>query len=158
MPERLAAAKLKGFVDDYGGKVIASEPGLIRIQLGVPERPKEKPAGSAIFRWLRTVTTPPTTVPEGQEPIELELHMEKPDPSQPKLNVLVTCPAAEGLPANQRRLLAGSLRQAEHHPSPVPRRFDSRVSSSPTVIPKFCTPFDSRLVESPLRSGRVDAE
>jgi eukaryotic-like serine/threonine-protein kinase len=101
MPERLAAAKLKGFVDDYGGKVIASEPGLIRIQLGVPERPKEKPAGSAIFRWLRTVTTPPTTVPEGQEPIELELHMEKPNPSQPKLNVLVTCrPLPDYLPTN----------------------------------------------------------
>ena len=38
MPERLAAAKLRGFVDDYGGKVIASEPGLIRMRLGVPER------------------------------------------------------------------------------------------------------------------------
>jgi eukaryotic-like serine/threonine-protein kinase len=102
MPERLAAAKLKGFVDDYGGRVIASEPGLIRIQLGVPERPKEKPGGSAIIRWIRTVTTPPPpTVPDGQEPIELELHMEKPNPSQPRLNVLVTCrPLPEYQPTN----------------------------------------------------------
>jgi serine/threonine protein kinase len=92
MPERLAAAKLKGFVDDYGGRVIASEPGLIRIQLGVPETPKEKPTGSAIIRWFRTVTAPaPPAIPNGQEPIELELHMEKPDPAQTRLNVHVTC-------------------------------------------------------------------
>jgi eukaryotic-like serine/threonine-protein kinase len=102
MPERLAAAKLKGFVDDYGGQVIASEPGLIRIQLGVPERPKEKPSGSAIFRWFRTVTAPPQpTVQDGQEPIELELLMEKPNPSQPRLNVHVTCrPLPEYRPTN----------------------------------------------------------
>jgi serine/threonine protein kinase len=99
MPERLAAAKLRGFVDDYGGHVLSSEPGLIRIQLGVPERRKEQPRGSAIFRWFRTVSSP--TVPAGQEPIELELHMEKPNPSLPRLNVLVSCrPLPEYPPTN----------------------------------------------------------
>jgi serine/threonine protein kinase len=99
MPERLAAAKLRGFVDDYGGHVLASEPGLIRIQLGVPERRKEQPRSSAIFRWFRTVSSP--TVPAGQEPIELELHMEKPNPALPRLNVLVTCrPLPEYPPAS----------------------------------------------------------
>lgn len=101
MPERMAAAKLRGFVDDYGGEVLASEPGLIRIQLGVPERRKEKPTGSAIFRWFRAATNPPPTVVAGQEPIELELYMEKPDPTHSRLSVLVLCrPLPEYPPAS----------------------------------------------------------
>lgn len=89
MPERMAAAKLRGFVDDYGGQVLASEPGLIRMRLGVPEGYKEKkPGGSAIISWFRSMSQP--TVPVGQEPIELELHMEKPDPGQPRLAVVVS--------------------------------------------------------------------
>ena len=101
IPERMAAAKLRGFVDDFGGQVTVSEPGLIRIQLGVPERRVEKPGGSAIFRWLRGTAHPAPTVVEGQEPIELELHMEKPDPSRSQLSVLVTCrPLPEYPPKN----------------------------------------------------------
>jgi serine/threonine protein kinase len=101
MPERLAAAKLRGFVDDYGGRVLASEPGLIRIQLGVPEKRKEKPTSSAIFRWFRAATNPPPTVVAGEEPIELELYMEKPDPSRSRLSVLVLCrPLPEYPPAS----------------------------------------------------------
>lgn len=88
MPERLAAAKLRGFVEDYGGEVLASEPGLIRMRLGVPDGYTEKkPSGSAIFSWFRSKGKP--VVPQGQEPIELELHMEKPDPSLPRLAVVV---------------------------------------------------------------------
>jgi serine/threonine protein kinase len=88
LPERMAAAKLKGFVDDMGGEVLASEPGLIRMRLGVPKGFKEAPqGGSALFNWFRTIRQP--AVPRGQEPIEVELQMEKPDPGQARLNVVV---------------------------------------------------------------------
>src|SRR5262249_34982102 len=88
MPERMAAAKLRGFVEDFGGQGLASEPGLIRMRLGVPEGYKEsKPGGSAIFSWFRSKSKP--VVPNGQEPIELELHMEKPDPTLLRLAVVV---------------------------------------------------------------------
>jgi len=102
MPERMAAAKLRGFVDDYGGLVLASEPGLIRLHVGLPPKKPEKPTGSAIIRWFRTATNPPPpTVTPGQEPIEVELYMEKPDPSRTQLSVLVSCrPLPEYPPAN----------------------------------------------------------
>ena len=86
MPERLAAAKLRGFVEDLGGEVMASEPGLIRMRLGVPPGYKEKNArGSGFFGWFRSRKP---SVARGQEPIELELHMEKPSPSLPRLSVM----------------------------------------------------------------------
>jgi serine/threonine protein kinase len=87
MPERLAAAKLRGFVEDLGGQVLASEPGLIRLRIGVPQGYKETPTGSGIFNWFRNISKPSVT--RGQEPIELELHMDKPNPSLPRLSVLV---------------------------------------------------------------------
>jgi serine/threonine protein kinase len=86
LPDRMAAAKLRGFVEDFGAEVLASEPGLIRMRIGVPEGYKESNPGSGIFGWF-TARRP--SVPRGQEPIEVELHMEKPDPSQPRLSVLV---------------------------------------------------------------------
>jgi serine/threonine protein kinase len=86
MPERLAAAKLRGFVEDFGAEVLASEPGLIRMRVGVPQGYKEAKQGSGIFGWFAGRRP---SVPRGQEPIEVELHLEKPDPSQPRLHVLV---------------------------------------------------------------------
>jgi serine/threonine protein kinase len=101
MPERLAAAKLRGFVDDFGGQVLASEPGLIRLRLGVPEGFEEKKPSSAIFSWFRSMSKP--VVPPGQEPIELELQMEKPNPSLPRLSVVVSFrPMKEFPPASIR--------------------------------------------------------
>jgi len=85
MPERLAAAKLRGFVEDFGGQVLASEPGLIRMRLGVPAGYRESKEGSGIFGWLAARRP---AVPRGHEPIELELQMEKPDPNQPRLCVV----------------------------------------------------------------------
>ncbi|HJZ58450.1 MAG TPA: hypothetical protein VKE74_26145, partial [Gemmataceae bacterium] len=88
IPERLAAAKLRGFMEDVGGQVLASEPGLIRMRVGVPKGFKEVPAGgSNLFRWVSTLRKP--SVSRGQEPVEIELHMEKPDPAQPRLSVVV---------------------------------------------------------------------
>ncbi len=102
MPERLAAAKLRGFVEDLGGQVLASDPGLIRMWLGVPAGYREAPAGgSGLFNWLRTMRRP--SVPRGQEPIELELHVEKPDPSLPRLSVVVAlCPLKDYPPSSPR--------------------------------------------------------
>ncbi len=85
MPERLAAAKLRGFVEDYGGQVMTSEPGIIRMRLGLPNGYKEAKEGSGIFGWF-SARRP--SVPRGQEPIELELQMDKPDPGQPRLCVV----------------------------------------------------------------------
>jgi serine/threonine protein kinase len=88
MPERLAAAKLRGFVEDMGGQVLASEPGLIRLRIGVPQGYKEtKNGGGGLFGWFRTMGKP--NIPRGQEPVEVELHMEKPNPAQSRLSVLV---------------------------------------------------------------------
>jgi serine/threonine protein kinase len=85
MPERLAAAKLRGFVEDFGGQVLASEPGVIRMRLGVPAGYKELQEGSGIFGWFAARRP---SVPRGHEPIEVELQLEKPDPNQPRLYVV----------------------------------------------------------------------
>jgi serine/threonine protein kinase len=93
MPERLAAAKLRGFVEDLGGQVLSSEPGLIRLRIGAPLESRHAGAtlGTGILRWFRSVTRQAT--PQAQEPIELELYMQKPDPSNTRLSVVVAfCP------------------------------------------------------------------
>jgi serine/threonine protein kinase len=43
MPEPIAVVKLRGFVDDVGGEIIESEPGLIRFRLRDPASPQEPP-------------------------------------------------------------------------------------------------------------------
>lgn len=85
MPERLAAAKLRGFVEDFGGQVMTSEPGMIRMRLGVPAGYRESKEGSGIFGWFAARKP---SVPRGQEPIEVELQLDKPDPNQPRLCVV----------------------------------------------------------------------
>ncbi|MBX9624506.1 MAG: serine/threonine protein kinase [Gemmataceae bacterium] len=95
-PERLAAAKLKGFVDDAKGQVVASEPGVVVLRLGLPEsNPAQSAGGSGLLGWLGT-RRPLPGVPRYQEPIEVELHMEKPDPSRARLRVTATCRPVAG--------------------------------------------------------------
>ena len=86
MPERMAAAKLRGFVEDVGGNVLASEPGAILMRIGLPANYRERKPGGALFGWFATLRRP--SVARGQEPIEVELHMEKPDPSTTRLAVV----------------------------------------------------------------------
>jgi serine/threonine protein kinase len=103
MPERLAAAKLRGFVEDLGGRVITSEPGLIRMQIGAPVRfPDAKLSfGSSLFAWLRSVTR--RGFAHGQEPVEVELYLQKPEPSKPRLSLIVAfCPLKGYLPKDAR--------------------------------------------------------
>ena len=100
IPERLAAAKLRGFVEDFGGVVLASEPGLIRMRLGVPEGYREQKEGSGIFGWFAARKP---AVPRGHEPIEVELQLEKPDPNTPRLYVIAAFrPLKDYLPKDPR--------------------------------------------------------
>lgn len=97
LPERMAAAKIRGFVEDHRGHVVSSEPGEIRLQLGLPEGYKPLPAGgSGLFRWISTVRRP--SVARGQEPIEVQLQMDKPDPGLARLRVAVACQPIAGYP------------------------------------------------------------
>jgi eukaryotic-like serine/threonine-protein kinase len=60
MPERIAVVKLRGFLEDLGGKVVESQPGMLRIRLGEPQL-GAKNKGQAPL------------------PVEIALLMEKPD-------------------------------------------------------------------------------
>jgi hypothetical protein len=85
----MVAAKLRGFVEDARGMVLASEPGLIQMQVGLPSGYKPPSAtGSALLSWVSALRKP--TVTRGQEPIEVLLQMEKPDPSHTRMSVTLT--------------------------------------------------------------------
>jgi serine/threonine protein kinase len=60
MPEPIAVVKIRGFVDDVGGEIIESEPGLIRFRLRDPASPPE-PA-SSIFNLLGLTKKPQVPV------------------------------------------------------------------------------------------------
>jgi eukaryotic-like serine/threonine-protein kinase len=90
MPESMAMIKLKGFIFDLGGSVIESEPGMIRVRVPDPQ-PEAKPK-SGLFSWINGTQAATRTASE------LELRMERRDPSQPsRLTVtLVMRPGAGG--------------------------------------------------------------
>jgi len=73
LPESIAAFKLRGFVEEVGGKVVESRSGLIRVRLPGPT----VGVASRMFGLLKG--SRPST------PIDMELHMKKKDPSQPNL-------------------------------------------------------------------------
>ena len=118
LPDRLAAVKLRGFIEDVGGEAVASEPGLIRVRIGMPARykePVEKPNGSRILSWF--ATSRPPAVSRGQEPIEIDLQMDKLDPN--RVRVVVTFrPLKDYLPDNLD-VLARTVRGAVHHAPPI---------------------------------------
>jgi len=90
MPEKLAALKLRGFIEDVGGEVLESEPGLIRVRLEMPSGYRETPtrsSGSGVFAFLSGVIRTVPSVRAGHEPIEIELKMDKRDAD--KVAVLV---------------------------------------------------------------------
>jgi eukaryotic-like serine/threonine-protein kinase len=78
MPEPIAVVKLRGFLEEIGGKVVVSEPGLLRIRLGEPENAD---------RGQRH----PFLDANGERafPIEIEMRMEKPDSKSNRLNLTV---------------------------------------------------------------------
>ena len=90
MPESMAMLKLKGFIHDLGGQVVDSVPGLIRVRL--TEGGGEKKGG--LFGWMErrsAVQTAPSST-------EIELHMQRPDPSQPgRLVITLVLRSANGV-------------------------------------------------------------
>ena len=89
LPEKLAALKLKGFIDEVNGHAVESEPGLIRVRVDLPTGFKdggEPPSSrSGVFGFLSGTRRNPIT--RGKEPIEIELRMNKLDAN--KVQVLV---------------------------------------------------------------------
>jgi serine/threonine-protein kinase len=74
MPERIAAYKLRGFVQDVGGEVLESVPGRIRVRLGGRGR-TYAPRGRN--SWL--------TLGRRAGQIDVELHLERADPARDSL-------------------------------------------------------------------------
>jgi eukaryotic-like serine/threonine-protein kinase len=76
MPERIAVVKLRGFLEDYGGEAVASEPGLLRIRIGQPHR-------GNLLTFLGLSKHRP-------DPIEIEFLMEKPESNGNRLQMTIT--------------------------------------------------------------------
>jgi eukaryotic-like serine/threonine-protein kinase len=118
IPERLVAAKIRGFVDDLKGEVLESEPGLIRLRLGVPSTHQDAPAtGSTILSWFRTARKP--VVVSGHEPIEMEMTLAKPDPTQVRMQVVV------------------AFRPMKEYPPTCPRTWRSRCDTINTMLRQY---------------------
>src|SRR5262249_9482074 len=83
MPERLAAAKLRGFAEDFNGTVADSEPGMIRLIIGLPKNHKPAQSRSAILGWLGANRMGLPN--KGEEPILVSLQMEKVNSNQVKV-------------------------------------------------------------------------
>jgi serine/threonine-protein kinase len=79
MPEAMAMLKLRGFIQDLGGQVVESVPGMIRVRLDSPNAAQEKKA-SGLFSWGEKSRQP--SVLESVPPTDLELRMERRDPRQ----------------------------------------------------------------------------
>jgi serine/threonine-protein kinase len=91
MLEAMAMMKLKGFIHDLGGEIVESVPGMIKVKLGQP-----KPKQDNLLAWLGGGT--PQQAPTFP-PTDLELYMERRDPSQPgKLTITLMMRPASGHP------------------------------------------------------------
>ncbi len=76
MSPKMAAVKLRGFVDDVGGTVVDSDPGVIRMRVDLPEGYQERhTTRSGVFAWINAIRK--TTPENGQEPIEVTMQMQK---------------------------------------------------------------------------------
>lgn len=103
IPERLIAAKIRGFVEDVDATVLESEPGLIRLQVGLPSNYQNRPVTeSSLFNWFKSKLG--AGAPRGKEPIAVELHMEKPDPSLTRMRVSVACAPVKEYPPRDLNL------------------------------------------------------
>jgi serine/threonine-protein kinase len=69
MPERIAACKLHGFIQDTGGDVLESVPGCIRVRLGGRGSPYLTPRRNG-FSWLG--------LGRGSGQFDVEIHLQRP--------------------------------------------------------------------------------
>lgn len=87
LPEKLAAIKLRSFIEDVHGQVAESEPGLIRVRVDMPPSGADGPrSGSRVLAFLSGVIRTPA-VPKNKEPIEIELRMQKHGPNKVTVQV-----------------------------------------------------------------------
>ena len=104
MPESMAMIKLKGFVNDLGGEVVESVPGLIKVRL------RERREKKSLFGWMSG-----RSVADAVRSTGIELHMERRDPGQASKLTITLVMRPEGGPAtpdwkNQCDLIARDLR------------------------------------------------
>jgi serine/threonine protein kinase len=93
MPEPIAVIKLRGFVEDEGGAVLSSEPGLIRVRLDPPKRK------SSLFGCLTGHQSGPAPI----SPIALDLHLTRSGSGGGRLEVRAVFRAVTGpLPTDPR--------------------------------------------------------
>lgn len=90
MPEKIAVVKLRGFVQDMGGEIVESAPGLIRVYLPPPREPKSQ---SGFFDWLGLAKKPDHLRTPG---IDMELHMQKKETARQNLLEITVLLRAEG--------------------------------------------------------------
>ncbi|VTS05738.1 serine threonine protein kinase : Uncharacterized protein OS=Sorangium cellulosum So0157-2 GN=SCE1572_03000 PE=3 SV=1: Pkinase [Tuwongella immobilis] len=93
MPEKIAITKLRGFLSDVGGEVLASDPGLIKVRLHNPS--VAPPPLTGILGWLSRMSPPPPPIGP-REIAELELQLDKPELNTNRLRVQVTCKPMDG--------------------------------------------------------------
>ncbi|QEL18074.1 serine/threonine protein kinase [Limnoglobus roseus] len=73
---KLAAMKIKGFVAEVNGTVLDSQPGHVKMHLGLPPDWNGKPTRSGVIGWLTRRTQ---GVQRGEEPMEVNLQMQNTD-------------------------------------------------------------------------------
>ena len=98
LPEKLAAIKLRAFIDEVKGAVAESEPGHILVRLDLPSKWKPPESRSGLFNFLSVSRGGP---PKGREPIELELQMQKIDANMVLMQIVFR-PMKEFMPTDER--------------------------------------------------------
>jgi len=90
MLEAMAMIKLKGFVYDLGGEVVESVPGMIKVRLQ-GQRAEKKP----LFGWMAGGRS----VAQAIQSTDIELHMQRRDPSQANKLTITLVMRPQGGPA-----------------------------------------------------------
>jgi eukaryotic-like serine/threonine-protein kinase len=85
LPPKLAAMKLRSFVDEVEGTVLDSQPGLITMRIGLAANWTPTPTRSGVMGWLDSVRRP--SYRSGQEPIEVQLRMTNVDANRVAVRV-----------------------------------------------------------------------
>jgi serine/threonine-protein kinase len=90
MPQQIAVHKLRGFVQEVGGKIIASMPGLIKVRLRVNPRAFKGTGWSGVFSWLGL----------GPKYVAMEMHMKQKEPGVLQITVMLRPEGGGPVPDN----------------------------------------------------------